>query len=62
VFTPFSAGEAPLAGFAVQSVSVAVLAVLFELDAIRVVLLVLLGDVVALLAFGASQGYVYSHL
>ncbi len=45
-----------------RSVSIAELAILFHFDAVRVVLLVLLRDVIALFAICASQGHIYSHL
>ena len=50
-----------LSGFLVQGVLVAPLAVLLELDAVRIVLLVLLGRVVAALALGAGQGDQSTH-
>ncbi len=50
-----------LSGFLVQGVLVAPLAVLLELDAVRIVLLVLLGRVVTALALGAGQGDQSTH-
>ena len=50
-----------LSGFLMQGVLVAPLAVLLELDAVRIVLLVLLGRVVAALALGAGQGDQSTH-
>jgi hypothetical protein len=44
-----------------QGVLVAPLAVLLELDAVRIVLLVLLGRVVTALALGAGQGDQSTH-
>jgi hypothetical protein len=38
------------------------LAVLLHLDPVRIILLVLLGNVVTLLAFGASQSHLNSHI
>ena len=50
-----------LSGFLVQGVLVAPLAILLELDAVRIVLLVLLGRVVTALALGAGQGDQSTH-
>jgi hypothetical protein len=50
-----------LSGFLMQGVLVAPLAVLLELDAVRIVLLVLLGRVVTALALGAGQGDQSTH-
>ena len=50
-----------LSGFLVQGVLVAPLAVLLELDTVRIVLLVLLGRVVTALALGAGQGDQSTH-
>ena len=57
---PVSSPE-PLSSFFVQRVLVAPLAVLLELDTVRVILLVLLGRVVAALALGAGQGDQRTH-
>ena len=54
-YWPVSLPILPLASFLVKRVLVAPLAVLLELDALRVVLLVLLGRVVTALALGAGQ-------
>ena len=51
---PVSSPE-PLSSLAVQGVMATPLAVLLELDAVRIVLLVLLGHVVAALALSAGQ-------
>jgi hypothetical protein len=51
-----------LAGFTVRCVGVAELAILLQLNSVRVVFLVFLGDVVALLAISTSQGNIYTHL
>jgi hypothetical protein len=46
----------------VQGVTLAPLAVLLELDALRIALLVLFGRVITALALGAGQGDQCSHL
>ena len=50
-----------LSGLFVHRVGVAPLAVLLELDAVRIVLLVLLGRIVSTLAFSACKGDQSTH-
>ena len=57
---PVSSPE-PLSSLAVQGVMAAPLAVLLELDTVRVILLVLLGRVIAALAISARQSDQSTH-
>lgn len=50
-----------LASFAVQGVMTTPLAVLLELDTVRIILLVLLGRIIAAFAFGARQSDQSTH-
>lgn len=59
--TGLRAFQDTLAGFLVQSVTLAPLAVLPVLDALGVVLLVLLGRIISALAIGAGQRDQSSH-
>ena len=50
-----------LSSFLVQGVMTAPLAILLELDSVRIILLVLLGRVVSTLAFSACKGDQSTH-
>lgn len=58
---PIPDTQLELTGFPVNAMAVAVPAILLQLEAIRVVLLVLLGRVVALLAIRASHSHCDTH-
>jgi hypothetical protein len=45
-----------------KGMMVAKLAILLQLNAIRVVFLIFLGDIIALLAIGACQDHIHTHL